>query len=36
MLALSREDRATLLAKADRLFEVTVGPLRGRPDALAA
>ena len=35
MLALSREERATLLAKADRLFDTTVAPLRGRPDALA-
>jgi hypothetical protein len=25
-----------LLAKADRLFDTTVAPLRGRPDALAA
>lgn len=36
MLALSREERASLLAKADRLFDTTVAPLRGRPDALAA
>jgi hypothetical protein len=34
VIALSREQLAPLLLKADRQYDVTVAPLRGKPDAL--
>jgi hypothetical protein len=35
VIALSREQLAPLLLKADRQFDLTVAPLRGKPDALS-